>query len=64
MKNIPSPWMNLPIEQLKEMKDRYKLTNDIEKEAQREQQLQKEKMDQMAEGQVQQMKQTLPFLDQ
>jgi hypothetical protein len=43
IKGAPSPWMNLSVEKLKEMKDRYKAINDIEKESQREELLKKEK---------------------
>ena len=60
----PSPWNGMPLEKLKEFKDKYKAINDIEKEAQREQQLKKEKLDAAGQSQVDGMKETLPFLDQ
>ena len=64
IKGTPSPWSGMSVEQLKEFKDKYKLANDIEKEAQREKTLKQEKL--TAEGQTQMdaMKETLPFLDQ
>jgi hypothetical protein len=63
IKGTPSPWNGLPVEKLKEFKDKYKLANDIEKEAQREQQLKKEKLNAEGQTQMEAMKDTLPFLD-
>ena len=64
MQNMPSPWMSLSIEKMQEIKDRYKLANDIEKEAMREKELAKKKETQEASTQMQAMKDTLPFLGQ
>jgi hypothetical protein len=63
IKGAPSPWLNLPLEKIKEMKDRYKLINDIEREKQREEQLKKDKLDAEGQTQMDAMKDTLPFLD-
>jgi len=63
MKNIPSPWMSLPIEQLKEMKERYKLTNDMQQQAQREAELDQKKMETQQQAQSQALSSQLPFLD-
>lgn len=63
IKGAPSPWMDLPIEKVKEMKDRYKLANDIEQQKQREEQLKKDKLDANGQTQMDAMKDTLPFLD-
>jgi hypothetical protein len=63
IKGTPSPWTSLPVEKMKEMKDRYKLINDIEKEAQREETLKKEKLNEQGQTQMEAMQDTLPFLD-
>lgn len=63
IKGTPSPWLNLPLEKIKEMKDRYKLINDIEQQKQREEQLKKDKLDSEGQTQMEAMKDTLPFLD-
>lgn len=62
--DIPSAWMKMDIEKLKEVKERYKLANDIEKEAQREQAMAKELEKQQASTQMEAMKDTIPFLGQ
>lgn len=61
---MPSPWMNLSVDKMKEIKDRYKLANDIEQQAMREQEMKKKKEAQQASNQMQAMKDTLPFVDQ
>lgn len=62
--DLPPAWMKMSVEKLKEVKDRYKLVNDIEKEAQREEQMKKELEKQQASSQLEAMKDTVPFLDQ
>jgi len=63
IKGTPSPWLDMPLEQLKETKDRYKLMNDMENEKVREQEIQKKQLDANGQTQMDAMKDTLPFLD-
>jgi hypothetical protein len=61
---MPSPWMGLSVEQLKEMKEKVKLANDLEKEMLRDAEIQKEKERMMTDSKTQMMKETLPFISQ
>lgn len=59
----PSPWLNMPLEVLKEMKDRYKLVNDLTEQQHRESSIQQKAQDDHGESQMQAMQDRLPFLD-
>jgi heme exporter protein D len=53
----------MPVDELKTLKDRYKILNDLEHEKNREQKIAKEALDENGQNQVDAMRETLPFLD-
>jgi hypothetical protein len=61
--NFKSPWLDLSVEQLKDVKDRMKLMNDINEQEHRQKEIEKKQAQSVDQNQLDYMKDTLPFLD-
>lgn len=60
---VPSAWLKMPVEQLKEVSDRMKAINNIQEQEHRQNVVAKKAEDHSNESQMQAMKDTLPYLD-